>query len=459
MKKQVITPIDNSIYYEFSFHDKKYIENALTQAKKTQQTWQDISIEKRIKYVQLMVDKLVEQKIEIGIELAWQMGRPANVAQNELLGVQERTNYLCKVAIKELSEYTPTKENGFEKKIIQEPLGVICVLSPWNYPFLTSINAIVPALIAGNSVILKHSAQTPLVAERYLEAAKSVGMPKNVFQIVHCSHEQTSVMIADNRVDGVVFTGSVDGGLAVQKSISNKFIPCTLELGGKDPAYVRHDANISNAINNLVDGSFFNSGQSCCSIERIYVHKNIYKDFVDGFVSLTKQYKLGNPLEDNNNLGPMVSINATNYVRAQIKSAVTSGAKALIDEKLFKHSKEGSAYLAPQVLIDTNHSMDIMRKESFGPVVGIMSVDSDSEAIKLMNDSDLGLTASIWTNDIDIARNMAPKIQTGTFFMNRCDYLDPSLAWGGVKNTGRGISLSVLGFRSFVRQKSYNFKF
>jgi len=296
------------------------------------------------------------------------------------------------------------------------------------------------------------------VAERYAEAFTAAGLPDGVFNVLHIDHKETALLLADVRVDGVFFTGSVEGGLAVQEAVGNKFVPCGLELGGKDPAYVRADANLETTIPNLVDGSYFNSGQSCCGIERIYVHEALYDDFVEKFVEETKRYKLGSPLEKGTTLGPMVKTGASDYVRQQIREAIEAGAKPLVDESLFPASKEGTPYLAPQVLVDVNHSMSVMREESFGPVVGIMKVSDDAEAVALMNDSDYGLTASIWTRDRDAARVLSAKIETGTVFMNRCDYLDPALAWTGVKNTGRGVSLSPFVYDAVTRLKSIHFR-
>jgi acyl-CoA reductase-like NAD-dependent aldehyde dehydrogenase len=317
---------------------------------------------------------------------------------------------------------------------------------------------LVPALLSGNAVIMKHSLQTPLVAERYAQAFEEAGLPDGIFNVLHIQHKETAVLLADDRIDGVFFTGSVEGGFAVQEAVGNKFIPCGLELGGKDPAYVRADANLETTVPNLVDGSYFNSGQSCCGIERIYVHEDVYDAFVEKFVEETKQYKLGSPLEEGTNLGPMVKTGASDYVRKQIREAVEAGARSLVDESLFPASQEGTPYLSPHVLVDVDHSMAVMQEESFGPVVGIMKVSGDAEAVELMNDSEYGLTASIWTRDRDAARVLSSQIETGTVFMNRCDYLDPALAWTGVKNTGRGVSLSPFVYDSVTRLKSIHFR-
>jgi len=331
-------------------------------------------------------------------------------------------------------------------------------LAPWNYPWLASVNAVVPALLAGNSVILKIAPQTPLVAERYVVAFESSGLPRDVFQFLHIDHEQVAEVIRDPRISFVAFTGSVAGGHAVKRAASERFIATALELGGNDPAYVRYDAPLEATIENLVDGAMFNSGQSCCAVERIYVHRDVYDQFVEGFTELTKQYKLGNPLRSKTTLGPMVRRDAADKVRAHIADALQKGASAMIDEKLFPFSKEGTPYLAPQVLVNVDHSMLVMTEETFGPVAGIMPVKDDDEAIKLMNDSRYGLSASIWTTDADAALQIGDQIETGTWYMNRCDYLDPALAWTGVKDSGRGCTLSKLGFDAFTRPKSFHMR-
>lgn len=455
---KTITPIDGSVYYNFEQHDLPDIKKALKIARPAYTDWSNLPLSERIKYVSSFVDAIEADKNEIAEEITWQMGRPLSQSPWEINGFVERALYMISIAEEALSPYKPEAKDGFERWIENVPLGIITVLSPWNYPFLTSVNAIVPALVAGNSVILKHSGQTPLVAERYLKAAKTAGLPEGVFQILHLNHANTAALIADKAVDGVFFTGSVEAGVAVQKSLNDKFIPCGLELGGKDPAYVRADADLDYAINNLVDGSFFNSGQSCCGIERIYVHENLYDKFVSGFADLTNKYVLGNPLDAATTIGPMVKVSAANYVRQQIEAAIKQGASAIINESNYKASEQGTAYLAPQVLVDVNHGMEVMTEESFGPVVGIMQVNNDTEAVHLMNDSKYGLTASIWSEDESKVKELGRQVETGTLYMNRCDYLDPGLAWTGVKNTGRGITLSTLGYQQVTHAKSFHLK-
>ena len=456
MKRQeTITPVDGSVYVERVLATNAEIERALFMAEKAQKTWKQVRVADRAAILRRMAEWCVARADELATELTWQMGRPVSQTPGELKrGFHERALYMCDIAEEALKDLDVGKKDGFQRFIRREPLGVVLVIAPWNYPWLTSVNAVVPALLAGNSVILKMAAQTPLVAERYAEAFKAVGLPTGVFQFLHMDHAQVAGIIADPRIAFVAFTGSVPGGQAVQKAAAARFIGTGLELGGKDPAYVRPDADLNFAVENLVDGAYFNSGQSCCGIERIYVHKKIYKPFVDGFVQLTRQYRLGNPLEKETNLGPLVRTEAAENVRAQIKQAVKKGAKALLRLK----DTPKTPYLPPEVLIDVDHRMAVMTEESFGPVVGIQAVKDDDEAIGLMNDSRYGLTASIWTKDAEAALRIGERVDTGTWFMNRCDYLDPALAWTGVKDSGRGCTLSRLGLEAFTRPKSFHLR-
>jgi acyl-CoA reductase-like NAD-dependent aldehyde dehydrogenase len=457
--QKTISPVDGSVYVERELATAKLIETTLTKADKAQLEWRHLSLRERADYCTRMVEYMIANVDTLATELSWQMGRPIKYSPFEIKrGFAERASHMISIAEKALGDIQAEPKAGFQRFIRREPLGVVFTVAPWNYPYLTSVNSIIPALMAGNTVILKHASQTPLCAERYIEAAQAAGLPEGVFQYLHLTHNDVANIIEDTRVDFVAFTGSVSGGHAVQEAASSRFIATGLELGGKDPAYVRADADLHHAIENLVDGSFFNSGQSCCGVERIYVHRDVFETFVEGFVELTHQYKLGNPLDENTTLGPMVKTSAAEFVRDQIAEAVNLGAKALIDTQGFSEDKEGTAYLAPQVLINVDHGMRVMHEESFGPVVGIMKVTSDEEALELMNDSQYGLTASIWTTDEDAAIHLGNDIQTGTVYMNRCDYLDPALAWTGVKDSGRGCSLSVVGYESLTRPKSFQLK-
>jgi acyl-CoA reductase-like NAD-dependent aldehyde dehydrogenase len=457
-KVACISPVDGSIYAERRMAKRKEVMAAFAAARAAQDKWKRLSIAERGGYCHKAVDAMLGMKDEIVPELAWQMGRPVRYGAGELRGFEERARYMISIAEQSLERIDPGPKEGFLRYVKREPLGVVFTIAPWNYPYLTAVNSIIPALMAGNSVVLKHAAQTLLVGERFARAFAAAGLPEGIFHNLVLSHEQTAEIISDGLANMVCFTGSVEGGRAMERAAAGRFIHVGLELGGKDPAYVRPDANMAHAIENLVDGAFFNSGQSCCGIERIYVHKNVWGDFVDGFVDLTRKYVLGSPLEEATTLGPMVKAEAAEFVRGQIRAAVRAGARAHIDPKSFAADRKKSPYMAPQVLTKVNHQMSVMREESFGPVVGIMKVADDEEAITLMNDSPYGLSAAIWTADVEAAQRLGDEIATGTVFMNRCDYLDPALTWTGVKNTGRGATLSSVGYEALTRPKSYHLR-
>ena len=457
--QRTVSPIDGSVYAEREVASAKDIERALERAEAAQKHWKRVAIAERASVCRAMAAWCVERADQLGDELTHQMGRPIAYTPFEIRrGFSERASYMADIADSALADIALEPKDSVRRFIRREPLGVVLVVAPWNYPWLTSVNAVVPALLAGNSVVLKMAQQTPLVAERYAEAFKAAGLPDGVFQFLHLEHKQVGRVIQDERIASVAFTGSVGGGHAVQRAAAQRFIAAGLELGGKDPAYVRADAPLAATVENLVDGAFFNSGQSCCGIERIYAHRDVYDDFVEGFVELTNQYRLGNPLDPQTTLGPMVRTDAADNVRRQIDEAIGMGAKALIDSARSPAAQEGTPYLAPQVLVNVDHRMQIMTEETFGPAVGIMRVDDDGEAIRLMNDSRYGLTASVWTSDADAALRIGEQIETGTWYMNRCDYLDPALAWTGVKDSGRGCTLSRLGLEAFTRPKSFHLR-
>jgi acyl-CoA reductase-like NAD-dependent aldehyde dehydrogenase len=455
---RAFSPIDGSLVAERPLAGTVEVRSALTAARQAQAEWRRSPVAERAAVVERFCQALLSRREEIARELTRQMGRPLRYTPLEVDRMCERARYMAQIAEEALAPLALPPVEGLRRFIRREPVGTVLTIAPWNYPYLTAVNSVVPAILAGNAIVLKHSAQTPLCAERFAQAFQAAGLPRGVFQVLHLSHEDTDRAIREPGIDFVAFTGSVEGGSKVQLAVAERFIGVNLELGGKDPAYVRADAELGHAIENLVDGAFFNSGQSCCGIERIYVHERVYDDFVEGAVALVKAYVLGNPLEAATTLGPMVRASAADFVREQIEEAIRKGARALVDPKLFPLSAAGTPYLAPQVLVDVDHSMRVMTEESFGPVVGIMRVRSDDEAVALMNDSLYGLTAAIWTEDADAAIALGERLETGTFFMNRCDYLDPGLAWTGVKNSGRGCTLSRLGFEPLTRPKSYHLR-
>ena len=455
---RIVSPIDGSTVAERLPVPDAMLDASVAAARAAQVSWRRRSIAERAKYCLAAVDAMLAMQDEIVPELAQQMGRPVRYGAGELRGFAERARHMVSIAETALASLDPGPKDGFKRWIQRDPLGLVLVVAPWNYPFLTAVNTIVPALMAGNAVILKHASQTLLVGERFQAAFDAAGLPKGLFQNFALTHAQTARLIASRAVDQVNFTGSVAGGQAIEAAAAGRFLGVGLELGGKDPGYVRADADMAHAVETLVDGAFFNSGQSCCGIERIYVEKSRYDEFVERAVALTKTYVLGNPLDEATTLGPMVKADAAEFVRGQIAAAVRSGAKALIDPKSFANDKPGTPYMAPQIVVGVDHQMSLMREESFGPVVGIMPVRDDEEAVKLMNDSAYGLTAAIFSKDAEAAARIGQELETGTVFLNRCDYLDPALAWTGVKDTGRGVTLSALGYETLTRPKSFHFK-
>ena len=451
------SPVDGSVYAERPVASEQQINAAVERARAAQLDWAQTPLGERGKYLLGFLNALLAMNDEIVPELAWQMGRPVRFG-GEKGGVEERTRYMVDLAERALRPFVPPDEkSGFRRYLKREPLGVVLTIAPWNYPYLTAVNSIVPALMAGNAVLLKHAAQTLLVGERFQAAFDKAGLPKGLFQNLVMSHGQTEKLLGSGKVDHCNFTGSVGGGCAIEKAAAGTFTTLGLELGGKDPAYVLPDVKLDHAVANLVDGAFYNTGQCCCGIERVYVHEDVYDDFVEGFVAETKNYVVGNPLDEATTMGPMAQPRFADFVREQRAEALRKGATAHIGMKVDR-DLEGSPYLAPEVLTNVDHQMSVMREESFGPIVGIMKVRNDEEAIALMNDSPYGLTASIWTADADHAAAIGDRVETGTVFMNRCDYVDPGLVWTGVKDTGKGGAMSVVGYENLTRPKSYHLR-
>ena len=453
---QCISPVDGRVYAERAALTLEAAKAAVARAKVAQKAWAALPLAERIARVKAGITALNGMKDRAVEELAWQMGRPTRYG-GEFGGVNERTEYMAGIAAETLAPVMVEDSDRFRRYLAREPVGVVFVIAPWNYPYLTSINTIVPALIAGNSVMLKHATQTLVVGERLADAFAAGGVSADVFQNVVLDHATTEALIGAKSFGFVNFTGSVGGGMAIERAAAGTFTATGLELGGKDPGYVRADADVAAAVDSLMDGAMYNAGQCCCGIERIYVHESLYDAFVAGAVKWVSGLKLGNPFDAATTIGPMANVRFARTVREQIAEAVAAGAKALIDPALFPED-DGGAYLAPQILVNVDHSMRVMREESFGPVVGIMKVSGDDEAIGLMNDSPYGLTCSIWTQDPDAAAEIGARLETGTGYMNRCDYLDPALCWTGCKDTGRGAALSSLGFHSVTRPKSYHMK-
>jgi len=458
---QVVSPIDGRIVAERDLAGEREIADALDRARAAQAAWGATPLAERREVLLDFVDAFLAKGPAIAEEITLQMGRPIAHSPGELRGFEERARGMLALAPEALAPLEPPTRDGFVRFVRREPLGVVLTVAPWNYPLLTAVNSVVPALAAGNAVLLRHSSQTPLCAERFAEALAAAGLPDGVFRALHCDHASTERLIASPDVDFVAFTGSVDAGRAVARAVARRergFGGAGLELGGKDPAYVRADADLATSAAELVDGAFFNAGQSCCGIERIYVHETLHDAFVEAVVEHVRALRLGDPLDPATSLGPLVRTRAADLVREHVADATAKGARALVDPAGFPRDAPGTPYLVPQVLTGVDHGMRVMAEESFGPVVGIMRVADDDEAVRLMNDSAFGLTASVWTRDTDAALALGARVETGTFFMNRCDYLDPMLAWTGVKESGRGCTLSRVGYEQLTRPKSFHLR-
>lgn len=449
-----VSPIDGKVFAKREALSISKSQEVIETSRKSQPAWSQRPIEERIDLVLAGVAEMGRMNDDVVPELAKMMGRPVRYG-GEFKGFEERAHYMAKIASQSLQAIDAGEDADFKRYIRRIPHGVVFVIAPWNYPYMTAINTIAPALIAGNTVILKHSTQTLLVGERLASAFHSAGVPKDVFQNVFLDHEITTQLIAENSFDFINFTGSVPAGASIEKAAAGTFTGVGTELGGKDPGYVMEDADLEAAAETLIDGAMFNSGQCCCGIERIYVQESLFDDFLKKAISIVSKYKLGNPLDMDTTLGPMANIRFANHVRDQITDALKKGAIAHISN--FQED-DGGVYLTPQILTNVDHSMKVMTEESFGPVVGIIPVKDDHEAISLMNDSEFGLTVSLWTRDLQRAIKIGDEIETGTVFLNRADYLDPALCWTGCKNTGRGGSLSEIGFHNLTRPKSYHLK-
>lgn len=455
---QTISPVDGSVVFERDFTSRNEIKQTLERARSAFEHWRRVDLDERRARVERFIELAVANTDAVARELTMQIGRPIRDGGGEVRGWLERGRKMVELAPRALADVVLDDREGFTRFIRHEPLGVVAVLAPWNYPWLTSVNALAPALVAGNTVVLKHSEQTPLVAERIASAAVEAQLPEGVLQVLYLDHDRVRDMITDPRVAFVAFTGSVEGGRAIQQAAASRFIGVGLELGGKDPAYVCNDADIATTAVGLVDGAFYNAGQSCCAVERIYVHRDVYDPFIEAFVAETKKLILGDPRDTTTTLGPVVRVRNAEAIQKQIDEAIAAGARSLLDANLFPEASRGLPYMPPTILVDVDHGMQIMSEETFGPAIGVMSVADDAEAITLMNDSQFGLTASVWTEDLERAQEIGGRVETGTWFLNRCDYLDPELAWVGVKNSGRGCSLSTLGYAQLTRPKSFHLR-
>ena len=455
---EVVNPYSGDIEFTFPMLSLGDVDAAVQRARRAFDEWRWSTAAERRALCERFVEAFDADRDSIARNLSLQMGRPIKHAYNEVNGTLDRARHMIAIAEETLKdEYLPAKP-GFVRYIRHEPLGVALDIAAWNYPLLIAVNVIVPAVLAGNAVIIKHSSRTPLCGHAFVEAFAKAGAPAGLVQDIYADHAVTEAFIQHPGVNYVSFTGSVRGGHEVVRSAKDKFIHIGLELGGKDPAYVCADAPFEFTVANTADGVLYNAGQSCCAVERIYVEKPLYEKFLEAYIEETKKYAvLGDPLDVRTTLGPMATKSAPAFLEGQVRDAVARGGKLVVPFDAFERPPQGW-FCAPAVVADAPQDCSLMQEESFGPVVGILPVANDEEAIRLMNDSPYGLTASIWTSDAERAKRVGERVETGTFFMNRCDYLDPALPWTGVKDTGKGASLSHYGLLQLTQLKSMHLR-
>ena len=429
----------------------------LDRARAAARAWREVPVTERIALCEKAIVAMEARAKELATDITAMMGKPLGQALGEVKGMAGRARYMMSIAEAALADIAVPPMAGFERRIVKEPLGVVFNLPAWNYPLLTAVNAVIPAVVAGNAVIVKHSPRTPLSGEHFSRAFRDAGAPVGLVQHLHCDHPTSERIVGDPRIDHVVFTGSVFGGHRMQESASRRFLQPCLELGGNDPSYVAGDADLEKTAESLVDGAIYNAGQSCCAVERVYVHRSVYQEIVARCEPLVRAYVMGDPMDDKTTLGPIAQANHVAELEGLVADARDRGARVVAGGKRASAGGRGRFFEATLVA-DGAQTMKLFQGESFGPILPLCPVDSDEQALAFMNDSRLGLTASIWTRDRDRAAKMARALEAGTVFMNRCDYLDPALPWVGVKDSGRGVSLSALGYDALTRPKSVHFR-
>ncbi|NVI98061.1 aldehyde dehydrogenase family protein [Myxococcus sp. AM009] len=433
------------------------LDSVLERARAASRALRAMSVAERVKRV-LRACEVMEKNTEaIARDITRQMGKPLSQARGEVGGMAGRLRHMAAIAEDSLADLVLPPKDGFERRVAKEPLGVVLDLPAWNYPLLTAVNAIAPAVLAGNAVIVKHSPRTPLCGGHFARAFAEAGAPDGAVQAIFLDYPGTEQLVGDARVDHVLFTGSVLGGHKLQAAARERFLHIGLELGGNDPAYVAPDCDFDKAVENIVDGAMYNAGQSCCAVERVYVHRSLYERFVAAAEPLVRAYVLGDPESERTTMGPIAQPWHPAELQAFVQDATSLGARLVTGGRATQVGGRGR-FFEPTLLRDVSPQARLMREESFGPLLPIAPVDSDEEALALMNASRLGLTASVWTSDRERADRLARQLEAGTVYMNRCDALDPALPWSGVKDSGRGVTLSALGFDALTRPKALHYR-
>jgi acyl-CoA reductase-like NAD-dependent aldehyde dehydrogenase len=460
MSQPIVSPIDGQVAFHFDYLDLGSARATIERARAAQRAWKRTPMAERVALVLRAMDAFDQKVNQHTEQITRMMGKPLAEARGEAKTMRARAEVLCNLAERALADEVlpPLPGASIHRFIRHEPVGVVLDIAAWNYPLLVPIGVVAGSVLAGNAVLIKHAPQTALVGRQIADAFAAAGAPEGLVSDLLCDHSTIAELLATRTIDQVAFTGSVRGGHEVFRTVAqHDFMAVGLELGGKDPALVLPDCDFEFTVPNLVEGAFYNAGQSCCAIERIYVHADLWDRFLEAYVVETRKLVLGNPLDAATTLGPVVNPAAAARVREHVAAAIAGGARRIVDPNSFARP-DGECYLAPEVLIDVDHSMALMYEETFGPAIGIMKVRDEAEAIRLMNDSPYGLTASVWTRDDERALAIAEALDTGTVFQNRCDYLDPAMPWVGVKDSGHGVTLSHLGLQALTRPKSFHLR-
>ena len=436
--------------------DEAAIGRVLDAAQKAARAWAGTSVSERKALCERAVSNMIDATDSIALEISQMMGKPLKQARGEVGGMAGRAKHMIAIAEEALADVRLPKD-GFERRIVKAPLGVVLDLPAWNYPLLTAVNVVIPAVLAGNAVVVKHSPRSPLVGHAFAKAFERAGAPAGLVQALDCTHPMSEKTVGDPRVDHVVFTGSIYGGHRIAQAAAGKFMHVGYELGGNDPAYVAPDCDFDFTVENVVDGAMYNAGQSCCAVERVYVHRSLLDRFVEAADALVKSYVMGDPMSDTTTLGPIAQPNHPAELAAMVDDAVKRGAKLVRGGKATKVDGKGRFFEAT-LLAGVPQAAELMKKESFGPILPVQLVDSDEEALARMNDSTLGLTASVWTKDRARAERFGRALECGTVYQNRCDALDPALPWVGWKDSGRGHSLSTFGLDALTKLKAIHFR-
>ncbi len=430
---------------------------ALDRAKAAQRAFRDTKVAERAALCERAVKAMEAATDLICRDITRMMGKPIAQSRSELAGMAGRARHMMAIAEETLRDTVLPLKEGFERRVRKEPVGVVLDLPAWNYPLLTCVNVLVPAILAGNAAVIKHSPRSPLCGDHFARAFADAGAPPGLVQSVFTDHPTTEALVGDARIDHVVFTGSVFGGHRIQQAAAARFMHVGLELGGSDPAYVAPDCDLVPTVASIVDGAIYNAGQSCCAVERVYVHRSLYDRFVAAAEPLVRAYVLGDPMDEKTTLGPVAQPHHVTELEGMVIEAKAKGATIVAGGKPATVGGRGRFFQAT-LLRDVTPQMRIVQMESFGPVLPVTPVDSEEEALARMNQSSLGLTASIWTTDVERARALAAKLEYGTVYMNRCDAVDPALPWGGCKDSGCGVSLGAEGLLALTRPKALHFK-